>query len=200
MRANYNSYEDAQLAELYNRKDRNAFDEIYERYWDIMYIHAKNMLHDADQAKDVVQELFLSLLNRMGELKLKATFSSFLYQSIRFIVFDLIRHNQVKIDYVARIQATYQDADYTTDNLVIENELKAIIEKEIERLPPKMRAIFEMSKKAYLSNKEIALATNTSEENIKRQLRQASARVRAKIASTIYLQIMVSILWLNRHF
>jgi len=200
MKADYYSYTDAQLADLYNQRDRHAFEAIYDRYWDLLYIHAKKMLRDEDQAQDVVQELFTTLLSKMGSLQLKSAFKSFLYQSTRNQVLDLIRRDKVKFDYIASIQAYYQEGEFTTDNQLLENELKRTIEEEIEKLPPKMRAIFEMSRKAYLSNQEIALATNTTEENVRKQLRQAIAKLRAKFTYFLCLQIMASLLWLNKHF
>jgi RNA polymerase sigma-70 factor (ECF subfamily) len=195
---NYNSYTDDQLASLYNKQDRSAFEEIYNRYWELLYIHAKKMLRDEDQAQDVVQELFISLLTRMGKLKLKPTFNSYLYQTIRFIILDLIRHNQVKVNYIAQIQTHYKEADSHTDNLVLENDLKRIIELEIDKLPPKMKTIFEMSRKAYLSNSEIADATNTTESNVRKQIQQAITKLRSNLTCFICLQIMTTLLWWNR--
>jgi RNA polymerase sigma-70 factor (family 1) len=200
MKSNYFNYTDAQLAELYNQQDRGAFEAIYDRYWDLLYIHAKKMLHDEDQAQDVVQDLFTNLFNKMGKLELKSAFKSFLYQSTRNQVLDLIRRDKVKFDYISSIQAYYQQGENTTDNLVLEKELSRTIEQEIAKLPPKMRAIFEMSKKAYLSNQEIAEATNTSEENVRKQIRQAVNKLRSRMTCFFCLQIMAGILWLNRHF
>jgi RNA polymerase sigma-70 factor (ECF subfamily) len=200
MKANYKSYSDAQLAKLINQHDRGAFNEIYARYWPLLYIHAKNMLHDEDQAKDIVQELFTNLLAKMGSLQLASTIKAFLYKSTRNMVLNLIKHNKVKIDYISSIQAFYQEGVFTTDEQVRENELKKEIEKEIERLPAKMRTIFEMSRKTYLSNLEIAHVTNTSEENVRKQLYKAVIRVKAKLTSFLCLQIMATIMWLNNSF
>lgn len=198
MRAKYNTYPDAQLADLYNLQDRSAFEAIYSRYWDVLYTHAKKMLGDEDQAQDAVQEVFMTLLNKMGEILLQSDFKSFLYQSTRYQVIRQIRKQKIRFDYVTAMKSYLNEGEWTTDNLIREKELTRIVELEIENLPPKMREIFEMSKKYYLSNQEIATATNTSVNNVKTQLVQAAKRVRAKFTCFLCLQIMVALLWSNR--
>lgn len=200
MRDNYNNFTDAQLAALYNQQDRNAFEEIYVRYKDLLYIHAKKMLREKEQAQDVVQELFTTLLVKMGEVELKSTIKSYLYHLIQNKILDLFKHQKVRFNYVESIQNFQSKYVNNADHLALERELIKTIDEEIERLPPKMKAIFEMSRKAYLSNQEIALATNTSEENVRRQLRIALTRIRSKFTCFLCLQIMTAILWLNRNF
>ncbi len=68
-----------------------------------------------------------------------------------------------------------------TGHRVRENDLKAYIEKEIQALPPKMKQIFELSRKAHLSHKEIAEKLDTSENNVSTQITNALRILRTKI-------------------
>ena len=78
-----------------------------------------------------------------------------------------------------------------TDHLIREKQLKAYIEKEIQALPPKMRAIFEMSRKEHLSYKEIAAITNTSENNVSTQVNNALRILRAKLGLVMYIYFLI---------
>jgi len=198
MRANYNSYTDAELIELLIERDMGAFETIYERYWALLYIHAKKMLHDEDQAKDIVQELFINLLSKTSRLNVKTTLRSLLYSSTRNLVITHIRREKMISNYTADVLKYAKEGEFTTDNHIREKELQTIIEYEVEKLPTKMRAIFEMSKKAYLDNRQIAKATNTTEENVRKQLRHAVTRIRSKFTCFICLQIMTTIIWMNK--
>lgn len=193
MKADYKSFTDAQLAERLNLRDTAAFEEVYDRYWALLYIHAKKMLGNEDQAKDVVQELFTKLLAQIGKVHYESTISSFLYKSIRNMVLNLIKHQKVRFDYVSSIQAYHTDGDLTTEKQVRENELKKEIEKEIKRLPAKMRAIFQLSHQTPLSNQEIAIAVNTSEDTVRKQLYNAVKILRAKLSYFMCLQIVAAI-------
>jgi len=200
MKADYTLYSDAQLADLLNQRDKEAFEEIYNRYWGLLFSHANKMLRDEDQAQDVVQELFANLLSQMGEFYYKSTISSFLYTSVRNMVLNLIRYNKVRVNYADSLQDYYNKGEWATDEVLRENELSRQIEKEIQNLPPKMRAIFELSRKQYLSHREIAEATGVSEGTVKKQLYYAIAKLRSKLSSLFWLQLMSAILWLNRTF
>jgi len=200
MMANYNDYSDEQLAVLFNQQDKYAFETIYGRYKDILYIHAKKMLQDQEAARDAVQELFTNLFAQMGSFELKSTIQSYLFSSISRRIVNQMIHEKVKLKYVNNAQFYQKRYVADTDHPVLEKDLIKNIAEEIERLPPKMKAIFEMSRKAYMNNQDIAQATNTTTENVRRQLRIALERLRGKLTCFFCLQIMAAILWLNRTF
>jgi len=52
-------------------------------------------------------------------------------------------------------------------------ELARIIEEEIEKMPPKMREIFELSRKKHLSHREIAVKLNLSDHTVRNQIKRA---------------------------
>ncbi|WP_158526285.1 RNA polymerase sigma factor [Pedobacter paludis] len=50
----YKSYSDEELIALLQRGERQAFDEIYDRFWDKLFVTATNRLGDAGEAEDLV--------------------------------------------------------------------------------------------------------------------------------------------------
>ncbi|MFD0749217.1 sigma-70 family RNA polymerase sigma factor [Mucilaginibacter calamicampi] len=81
-------------------------------------------------------------------------------------------------------------AEVPADHLIREKQLRAHIEQEIQALPPKMRRIFEMSRKEQLSHREIAEALSVSENNVSKQVNNALRILRTKlnlIASLYFL-------------
>jgi hypothetical protein len=59
--AAYGTYTDQELTALLKGGDERAYTEIYTRYWPLLFRHSLKMLHDEDQAMDVVQDIFTSL-------------------------------------------------------------------------------------------------------------------------------------------
>jgi RNA polymerase sigma factor (sigma-70 family) len=82
MKVKYESYSDAQLTELLILEDKRAFEEVYNRYWPLLLSFAKRKLDDDDQAKDVIQEVFVRLYEKMGSLY-NESLRSFLYTSVQ---------------------------------------------------------------------------------------------------------------------
>ncbi|MET3501351.1 RNA polymerase sigma-70 factor (ECF subfamily) [Mucilaginibacter rubeus] len=189
----YSTLSDNELLELLKGSDHSAFNEIYHRYFYLLYVHAYKKLSDEEQAKDLIQDLFATLWFKR-EFDLPSTnLPGYLFKAIRNKIFDLFAHEQVKAKHIDSLKDfVHMGTSVPTDQLVREKELSAYIERSIQQLPVKMRQIFEMSRKEQLSYKEIAEQLNTSENNVSKQVNNALRILRTKIG------ILIAICWLLR--
>lgn len=179
--ANYSKFTDNELTVLLKQGDGYAYSEIFERYKTILYKHAFRLLNDEDEANDVIQDVFLSIWQKKDALNLKTSLSAYLYGSVRNRIFDMISHQKVVAKYADSIRAYFEAGQYITDEQVRARELAAIIEKEIAALPPKMRMVFELSRREELSYKNIGAQLNISEKTVKQQVHNAVKILRLKI-------------------
>lgn len=186
---------DMELCHLLKEGDRDAYTEIYERFKGLLYVHAYKMLQDSDAAEDVVQELFTRLWIKREQLSLQRTLSAYLYASIRNQVLDRIARQKVETRYVESLQNFMQTAPCVTDHRVRERELQSRIEKEVATLPTKMRQVFEMSRKAYLSHREIADVLNISEKTVKKQINNALKVLRVRLGEAVILVYVLIHFW-----
>ncbi|WP_082018502.1 sigma factor [Pedobacter kyungheensis] len=83
----YAHFSDLELADLLKGKDEGAFTDIYNRYWAVLYCHARRLLLDDEEAEDLTQEVFLTLLNRSGDLELssRCLVTCIRFRAIRFL-------------------------------------------------------------------------------------------------------------------
>ncbi len=181
---------DSHLFGLLCEDNTEAFSEIYNRYKGVLFVHSFKMLRDKDEAKDVVQELFTHLWAKRHELRLNHSLSSYLYSSVRNRVLDIIAHKKVKDRYINSLEPFFKSGVFTTDEYVRSKELQSTIEKEISFLPPKMREVFELSRDAELSHKEIASKLNISDKTVKKQISKSLNLLRQKLDLTSLLIIL----------
>lgn len=170
------------MLNLLKGSDHAAYNEIYRRYFYVLYVHAYKKLGDEEQAKDVVQDVFASLwFKRDTNLPITNT-AGYLFTAVRNKVFGIFAHQQVVEKYAESVQVYLKThADVSTDYLIREKEFQAYIEKAIRELPPKMKLIFELSRKEQLSHKEIAEQLATTENNVSKQLNSALRVLRTKL-------------------
>lgn len=183
----YTTLADTDLVAYLKDGDKAAFTEIYNRYKGLLYIHAYHKLRNQSEADDVVHELFAVLWTKRHDLVLRTHLSGYLYQAVRNRVIDLISHKKVASEYMVSLQHFIDHSIAETDHLVRANELAALIEKEITALPSKMRVVFELSRKANLSHKEIATKLELSEMTVKKHVNNALKILRGKFGIFIYL-------------
>lgn len=178
----YSRSSDEELFSFLREGRKEVYAEVYDRFKGLLYIHAYKMLQDEEEAKDAVQDVFAALWTKRDQLHVKTKLSAYLYSAIRNRVLDHIAHKQVEDRYVDSLQ--YYIRQYGTevaDHALREKELKATIEREIDALPEKMRAIFVLSREGDFSHKEIAAQLNISEKTVKKQINNALKVLRVKL-------------------
>ncbi|MET4083275.1 RNA polymerase sigma-70 factor (ECF subfamily) [Pedobacter sp. UYP30] len=183
---NYNNFTDNELFELSQGGDQSAFEEIYKRFSGLLYIYAKKLIKNDEDAQDIVQEVFVYLWNNQ-KIRLNAQLSAYLYTAVRYKIFDWIDKNKIRTNYATSLRTFIEQGELVTDNYLREKELIAIIEKEVNKLPSKMRQIFEMSRNLHLSQKEIALQLQISDKTVKKQMGNALKILRLKLTSFLTL-------------
>lgn len=161
--------------------DQHAFTEIYNRYWSMLYLHARHMLHNQDEARDVVQEVFTCFWNKAKNIEPSTNLKAYLYRSTRNGVLNLIRKEKTKNHYISALGDFYEKGEFSTDTQVNFNELKRLIDREVELLPKKMRAVFEMSRNENLSHMTISERLNISDLTVKKQINKAIHILRHKL-------------------
>lgn len=192
--SNYNEFSDQQLTGLLREGDHGAFTEIYNRFFGLLYIHAFRRVNNRDEASDLIHELFASMWDKRKTFQLTGSLSSYLYASIRNRMLNNFEHQKVADKYMDSL-ANYADLDYTyADHKIREQDLKKLIEKEINNLPDPMKQIFLMSRMEHLSHKEIAEKLDVSEQAVKSHVKRALKILRVKLGLYGFLLCLFKLL------
>jgi RNA polymerase sigma-70 factor (ECF subfamily) len=177
----YSEYADHSLLDFLKEDDQLAYTEIFERYCKILVNHAYKMLGNRDEANDVVQEVFLSIWNKRQELIVTGSLSSYLYKATKNKILNHIAHEKVVSNYADSISNFIENDYVLADSNLREEELEAIIAKEIALLPEKMREVFLLRKVEELSYDEIALQLNITDRTAKQQVYNSLKILREKL-------------------
>ena len=181
----YLLYNDKQLLDSLRSGDKDAYTEIYQRYWPILFRHARKLLKNEKDAKDVVQETFISLWTIAADLDQKTLLSPYLYMTVRNKILNILRHNKVVNSHLTSLDDFMSSGTNITDHLVREKLLIKLIEEEIANLPPRMREVFELKRKSNLSYKEIAEIMDISDLTVKTQMSKAIKILREKFGEQL---------------
>lgn len=167
--------------------NKHAYEVIYDRYWQILFRFSRKMLQDENSAKDVVQEVFTAFWLRSAETHIKPPLAAFLYTLTRNKILDMIRHSKVETRYLDSLKQIIQLSDALPDRMYVEKELYDQIENEISKLPEKTRIIFEMSRKEYKSNQQIADELSISDKTVRNQISNGIRILKGKFGDSIHV-------------
>lgn len=167
---------DEELFNLFQEGDNRAFAELYLRYRAYLVTIAEKMLTSKQMAEDVVQEIFLSLLNRRSEVDIQISLKAYLMKSIKFKVLNEFRSLGVRRAYSDRVSAHNNlSSPYNTNYKCELKDLNSNIKGTINMLPDKCRTAFLLSREEDFSYKEISgymgISISTVEKHISKALR-----------------------------
>ncbi len=183
----YDKLPDDELVTLLRQGDESAYTEIYHRYHAALYIHIFNKLRIREESRDIVHDLFSQLWQKRTALAIQGSLASYLFAAARYRVFDLIDRSKVKNKYIDSIRKFAEEGISETDYRIREQQLLALIEKEIASLPPKMRQVFELSRKGGLSHRQIGIELNLSEKTVKKQVSNSLKILRSKLGVSVFI-------------
>ncbi len=177
----YSAYSESELLALLKQHDERAFAEIYERYWEGLLRHANSMLKDEDEIKDVLQDVFITLWEKAYAMERTASLSAYLHTLVRNRILNMLLRSKVKDKYLTSLGHFSERVAHGTDFAIREKEMAQRIEEELDRLPEKMREVFELSRKQRLSYLEIAEKLQISQNTVKKQISNAIRQLKLKL-------------------
>jgi len=184
---NYIPLTDGELSALLINGDHNAYEQLYKRYFRLLYTYAFKKLRDEELAKDIIQEFFTELWYKRNSIIVSGSIAAYFYSAINNRIINYFSRESVKAKYINALDNFLSSENDTTDHLVGEKLMIELIEREIQALPPKMRQVFELSRKEHLTNKEIADKLNISERTVETQVSNALYRLRTKLGLVVFL-------------
>lgn len=188
----YTVFSDKQLVTLLQAGDRKAYAEIYDRFQGVLYTYAYRMVHDEEEAADLVQEVLLYLWEKREAIQLTNSLANYLYAAVRYRFFNLLDKERVRQNYAESLAAFADRSVYQTDFALREKELAALIEDAVQHLPPKMREVFEWSRKEQLSHREIADKLGITEKTVKNQINGALKILRKQLGNHAIWLLLLS--------
>jgi RNA polymerase sigma-70 factor (ECF subfamily) len=151
---------DIDLVNEFKNGNISAFDEIVRRYQKKVYGLARKILGNHEDADDVAQEVFIKLYYSLGDFKGESSLFTWIYRITVNECNNLLRKKKIKefvqIDEIANLLKFGQ----TPEQEFLDKERKNLIERAIEKLPPKQRMIFVMRFLEDLDYEEISKILN----------------------------------------
>lgn len=182
-------HDDQLLIERLLNDGERAFDCIYDLYWKQLFQYTYRRLQSEDMAKDMVQEVFISLWNKKDTLKLTSSLSAYLFSILRFKLINHYHANEVRSQHALHVNLHDHPFGNNIDQRVHVNEMNNLLSSSLQKLPCKMKEIFELSRISGHSTRQISEQLNISEQTVKNQLSTALKRLRLNF--TDYLTIAV---------
>lgn len=183
---------DEVLLGRFNEGQVEAFEELLARYRRPVFNFVLRSVRDGSRAEEILQDVFLRVVQRSGEFRGQSKFSTWLYTIARNRCIDhgrkMVFRRHVSLDAPSRSRSAGEEQGPTlldrvaaetrgSEREAIGHQLKTAIERAVEALPEEQREVFLMRQVQNLAFKEIAVVVGASENTVKSRMRYALERL-----------------------
>ena len=163
--------------------NKKAFCQLFELYWEPMFVTAKSYLLNDDLAKDIVQNIWVKLWTERERLEI-VNFEPYVLRAVKNNCFKYLRDNKFspyQLEIIESLQLVSKSKVENQHNLC---KTQFVIEKSLHQLSPRCRQIFKLSRIDEYSNEEIAKHLGISKRSVENQVSKALKYIRHNLANT----------------
>ena len=172
-----------ELISLIQDGDTRAFDEFYKQNWRALYQMAYHSTGSVEDAKDLVQNVFINFWDARYSINVDQYHSSYLFTALRNGIINLYKKNAVKKRGLEELLHFDNQPVHTNEDHYIAKELAQSINTRVEELPEKMQRVFVLSRYEHLSINEISETLNIAPRTVKNQLSSALKILRMRVGT-----------------
>ena len=171
----YNNYEI--FINSLKKGDEKAYEYLVDKYYRKIYAYAVSLINDKVIAEDIVQNVLLKTWQYRKKLNKNFSIQSFLYKSVYNEFVNTYQKSKATTYLHYKYLESLEEITTSIDDSKIENFFR-IVTEEIEKLPPKCKDVFMLSKIEGLTNIEISEHLDLSIKTVEAQITKAYSKLR----------------------
>jgi len=182
--------EESEIIELAKQGDQKAMGILVNRYSARVYNLVLRILRNKEEAEDILQETFLTVVAKLNMFDGRSSFFTWVYRIATNSALMLLRKKKIR-------KANFKDNDFDPEQTELNNlvdwsqdptidvaneETKEKIDEAIETLKEKYKTVFILRDIEGLSTREASEILNITEENVKIRLLRARQFLRGRLS------------------
>lgn len=174
--------EDRELIEQFQSGNKQAFNQLVNKYRDRIYAVIYRMLRNQDDALDISQEVFVRAYRSLNKFRGDSSVYTWLYRIAVNLSINYINRNKHRKSQAIDNVSFKLSADNESPQKKIEvDELSQAIEQAVLKLPDKQRAVFVMRYYENMQHNEIAEILGNSVGSVKANYHHALQKLKVEL-------------------
>jgi len=158
--------------------DPKAFSVIFHHYRHRIYSYAFHLSGDAAQSDELVQETFMKVWLHRQKIPHVLRFDNWLFTIARNQVFDMLKDTAREHAFRRQVAELLEPGGNPVEDAVLSRENEVRLQQALDKLPPRQKLIFTLSRQRGMKHEEIAEELQISRNTVKTHLVQALKTLR----------------------
>ena len=170
------------LAQRIRRGDERALEIIFREHFAGLTQFVERFVRSPDVAEELVQDIFFRIWTKREQLSEIESFKTYLYRAARNQALNFLRRAKLERRWQEE-QGVHEEpsASYSADDGATGQELTVAVQEAIERLPPRCREVFLLSRDGGLTYAEIARTLGISIKTVETQMGRGLKALRSAL-------------------
>jgi RNA polymerase sigma factor (sigma-70 family) len=187
--------DDLTLAHRVAGGDRHVFELLMRRYNRRLYRLARAYLRDDAEAKDALQDAYLSAYRSIGQFRGEAALATWFSRLVLNACAARKRRSTRRENIVPLVSfhhhmneiAVVADSGQGPENLLARTQIRSVLEQKVSELPEAFRVVFVLRSVEEMSVEEIADALSIPQDTVRSRHFRARGMLREALAKEIDL-------------
>ena len=154
-------------------------EKIFTSWYSSLCFFAFRLIQEEEAAKDIVQDVFVRMMEKKMSFESELHLKNFMYPSIKNNCLNYLRRQSAEKNYLDNLQE--EDFMEDTECRMVETELFEMLQKALDKLPRECRKVFELCYFQEMDNETAAQTLGVSVETVKAQKRRGKQILREKL-------------------
>ena len=181
-------YNDQVLINQIKEGNSEAFEILFDKYWDFAYSNAYKRLKNTEDAKDIVQEIFVHIWQNRSSLHINNV-PAYLHVSVRNRVFKQIAFRKKSHPFF-QLPDHLVSESVGADHKILSEEFEKSYEDLVKMLPPKRQEIFRLRFHEDLSTQDIANNLAITRKTVQNQIGKALETLKVSLAHPLSILLV----------
>lgn len=162
---------------------------IFKKYYASLCYYASRYIEDAEVAQDLVQDLFVRLIEQSPSFETAEHLRNFLYLSVRNACLNNLHKNLLKQHHSQYLQQTQLIADIPSEE-VLTAEVYRQLKEAVDELPAGCRKILYLSYFEGIDNEQIAQQLQVSVNTVRAQKMRGKKLLKDRLKNLLPLLLL----------
>lgn len=168
-----------------------AYDMLFTRYYAKVRNFVFAIVKDENEAEDIAQDIFLKLWIQRDKIGIVDNWDAYLFAMARNYTLNALKQKVHEHNVRSYPEAGIPE-ESSLEEMIFSEELKAILENVISKMPDQRRRVFTMSRLQGMTNQEIAQALHISKRTVETHISAALAQIRRVVTMAVVFHFLVS--------
>lgn len=183
---NMNDTTETNFVKALSKGDIQAFEMLFMHYQPKLLHFLYGFIKDIELARDMAQDIFLSLWNDKHKLSEVRSFQAYLFRIAKCAICNHYDHLVVSERFITEQLHKPVHTEYIEER-IFASQLQRMIDETVDRMPPQRKTIYRMSRIEGISNADIAKKLNINKRTVENHLTSALADLRKAVHTFILL-------------